>query len=49
MLLIIDSFKIANITPAHKKDKPTDKEHYRQWLYYLYYQKDYYIKSNIKL
>ena len=24
-----DSLKIANITPAHKKDKPTDKENYR--------------------
>ena len=24
-----DSLKIANITPAHKKDEPTDKENYR--------------------
>ena len=24
-----DSLKIANITPAHKKDDPTDKENYR--------------------
>ena len=24
-----DIFKIANITPVHKKDEPTDKEHYR--------------------
>ena len=24
-----DSWKIANITPVHKKDEPTDKENYR--------------------
>ena len=24
--VFLDSFKIANITPAHKKDEPTDKE-----------------------
>ena len=24
-----DSLKIANITPTHKKDEPTDKENYR--------------------
>ena len=24
-----DSLKIANITPVHKKDEPTDKENYR--------------------
>ena len=24
-----DSLKISNITPVHKKDKPTDKENYR--------------------
>ena len=24
-----DIFQIANITPVHKKDEPTDKEHYR--------------------
>ena len=24
-----DSLKIANITPAYKNDKPTDKENYR--------------------
>ena len=34
MMLIIkglfpDSLKIANITPAHKKDELTDKENYR--------------------
>ena len=24
-----DSLKIVNITPAHEKDEPTDKENYR--------------------
>ena len=24
-----DSLKLANITPVHKKDEPTDKENYR--------------------
>ena len=24
-----DGLKIANITPAHKKDQPTNKENYR--------------------
>ena len=24
-----DSVKLANITPVHKKDEPTDKENYR--------------------
>ena len=27
--VFLDSFKIANITPAHKKDEPTDKENDR--------------------
>ena len=26
----LDSLKLANITPVHKKDEPTDKENYRQ-------------------
>ena len=27
--VFLDSFKIANITPARKKDEPTDKEDYK--------------------
>ena len=42
-----DSLKIANITPAPKKDEPTDKENYRPvsvyYLYYLRSLKDYFM------
>ena len=27
--LFLDSLKLGNITPVHKKDEPTDKENYR--------------------